>query len=364
MSTLVRDVVFDAEIDSANPVHIEGFRLRVSDALALRPSDYAEARKRWRSRKDDETHETVVATYPHPIAVRFKKARQKLEWSQKLDRLQDTWEAIIIVTAGLCVCEARQKQLVCSSLPIKSRDIAFHVIHDAIELTRALAADHAPKLTMLSSLPADTAVFDQMEQLNTARRHLAHSASPSEAEARALYEECEPVVFSLLESLAPLGEVSLVTPLDTQRGHRFVGASADLEATPLSLSDEHRAVVFGRGGRPDRRDVYAVHERCAFCVSPLFRWEETEDGHFRFLYLDEVKTSGLRFRSFTSTIIYDTSKLDDHRVRSLREDEAVLRGDFEQLRALVRSPKPTQTAAQRSARTSNSLRKAVSSRSR
>jgi hypothetical protein len=345
VTVVVRDEAFDRDVDETWPVEVEGVRVRVSDALARDAEGYSEARRRWRSRKDDDTQKVVLATYPHPIAVRFKRARQDMEWSQSLGRLQDAWEAIITVTAALAICEARELGLDCSHVAIRSRDIAFHSIFDAIVLIENMLSRHRERLTVFASLRDGSAIVENMKTLNVVRRDLAHGGTPSELEAQAAFEELEPLVFSLLEELASLGEITLLSPVDTERAHRFSGTSPDLETTPRDYSDAQRRVLFGRSGRAGRRDVFAVHQDGAFCLSPLIRWEEAEDGHFRLLYLDEMKEAGFKYRSYTSTLVYDSADpVSAARCARLRSDEQVLRADFFELRKLVEG-RPTERLA-------------------
>ena len=233
---------FEAELDSAGEIRIGlNFSMAPSQVLfELDEEAYKEQLLEYVERLKEDHRETVLQTFPAPIAYFYQQSYSAFDnENHRLHLLRSTWESIVFILYALVLGEVCCKGFGLSDIrifnnqKIKVNDsgILSNRLGYKIELIqRIIAYDQTNNNALDISNSLEVDMLDKLGELNQARNSISHISALSPSEAAARYEALLPVVSDLLFEMDFLSNVTIV---------RYVGNGSSIQDLRFNKFDGH-----------------------------------------------------------------------------------------------------------------------------
>lgn len=284
----------DVEVDKENGnIIIAGVKFQASEILyEMDRIAYHDARVEYQAQKQaqqiERLKETILQQFPTPLAHHFD--RIEYGWSDegdRLDALQDFWEALIYVLYALVLGEARCKLVGLKGAEFRGKPLAAKNLLsrnladklDVIKLILEWESEHSMSTLSCSLIPLEA--IARIHGLIKARNWRAHRESISEEQAKELFNMYFPEVLEICQLLSGLADVTIMrlgktTNLQNPRFERFVGFAPNRRYQEVQLTPEQ---VTASLPYLHQNNVVVMMGNDIFSLSPFLHFVSASHGN-------------------------------------------------------------------------------------
>lgn len=255
----------------------------------LDPVAYEAALQEYRAEQLEGFKEIVMDDFPRPIAYYFFCTERNYETEkQRLERLKDTWEAIIFTIFALVVSECRYIQLPLKGVqrPDGQNLILAHFksdrLFDKLQIIETLL-NRASTLNrnLVTTSLIDVQTLAKIRTLNQTRNEFSHIAALSEVQSQQEYLDSVSEVIDILQSVNDLQNVQLLR-FRSATGNAlliqcesFTGHKLAREMPRIPISNQILATV---GNLLNDTHIIAQHNGLIFGLEPFIHYRLDATG--------------------------------------------------------------------------------------
>lgn len=306
-----------------------------SDAYGAAFEEYKAESAELAAQELESFKQLIFDEFPGPVAFYFYSTEKSYETNkQRLERLRDTWEALIFLLFALVVGECRHVRLPLKGLKLPNGSDAklddFHSDKLAVKLdiVKAIFDQAAAKnIVLLCRDLVSDQVLDDIRDLNRVRNGFSHIAALSEEQSKQFYAENIDKVMQILRGVSGLQNVKLMRyrgngdTVFQLRCETFSGSRLLRDIQVVPIKQEH---LGANAPYLQSHIIIVKHGDLIYSASPFIHFRLDSSGHHTDLCFYKQKAPSAK---------YDFEIVG--RSETIEFDRSVFQNDIDSLRNLL-----------------------------